>query len=73
MLAKRMSREGERRTSLIAPDGGVGHAKEDEEVGKKPGFDRRISYKQEDMKRMLSERLMEDGKREGYESVGGGT
>ena len=64
-LMKRMSREGERRTSLIPvrsgesegdPADGSGH---DGEKGVKPGFNRQQSWSQEDVKRVMMERLME--------------
>jgi len=64
-LVKRMSREGERRTSLIPvrsgesegdPADGGGH---DREKGVKPGFNRQQSWSQEDVKRAMMERLME--------------
>jgi hypothetical protein len=80
-LGKRMNREGERRTSSIP----VGSAESERvmaavdrghgEKGAAPAFNRQQSWNQEDMKRVMTERLMrpvddEDG---GYSSAGGGT
>lgn len=63
LLSKRASREGERRTSQIAADG-----------GKRPLAYQRQSYNQEDLKRVMSEKMMEDGPKKsgdasGYDSV----
>jgi hypothetical protein len=62
LLSKRASNEGERRTSQIAADGG------------RPRMQQRLSYSQQDLKRVLSEKLMEDGEAApadatGYDSV----
>ena len=63
LLSKRQSREGERRTSQIAADGG------------RPKAYQRQSYNQQDLKRVMSEKLMEDGTEKksgdatGYDSV----
>lgn len=61
LLSKRASREGERRTSQVAADGG------------RPGVYSRQSYNQEDLKRVMSEKLMElqkgSGEATGYDSV----
>lgn len=64
LLSKRASREGERRASKVAADG----------EGQRPLAYQRQSYNQEDLKRVLSEKLMEDGAKApgeatGYDSV----
>lgn len=74
-LRKRMSREGERKTRLVPVKSGESGSADGETGGAgaaKPGFDRQQSWSQEDMKRIMSERLMapvEDG--EGYSSEAG--
>src|SRR5262245_48066672 len=78
-VGKRMSREGERRTSMIPirsaeSEGSVAAADSgDGEKSVKPAFNRQQSWSQEDMRRMMTERLMgpvdeEDG---GYSSAAG--
>ena len=63
LLSKRASREGERRTSKVAADGG------------RPTAYQRQSYSEQDLKRVLSEKLMVDdgktasGDATGYDSV----
>jgi len=83
VLGKRVSREGERRTSRIPvpnTDGSAAVNGAGAEAGKeptgmvKPGFDRQVSWSKEDMKRVMQERLMKDeagsGENAGYSSVG---
>lgn len=88
LLRKRGSREGERRTRLVPvksgesiPDTAFDRPAGDGEVVdggggvKKLGFDRQGSWSQEDMKRVMTERLMAPvGEEEsaGYSSAGGG-
>jgi hypothetical protein len=62
LLSKRASKEGERRTSQIAANSG------------RPRMQQRQSYSQQDLKRIMSEKLMEDGATAqpdatGYDSV----
>jgi hypothetical protein len=63
LLSKRASREGERRTSMVKADGG------------RPAAYQQQSYNAQDLKRVLSEKLMGEEKKEasgdatGYDSV----
>lgn len=74
-LGKRVSREGERRTMEIQVPGekegitGVGGKEGIEELASKPGFNRRQSWNKEDLKRVMSEKLM-IGEGEGDENAG---
>ncbi|KAF2429400.1 hypothetical protein EJ08DRAFT_650430 [Tothia fuscella] len=78
-LGRRGSREGEKRTrDILLPASALGGANENkganakenenklENEGGKPGFDRRQSYNKEDLKRVMSEGLMGEGKGEGH-------
>jgi hypothetical protein len=71
-LGRRGTREGERRTSLIQVKSREENADGAVDGGGKPQFDRTQSYNKEDLKRVMSERLMGavDGKEEntGYSS-----
>jgi hypothetical protein len=81
VLKKRLSREGERRTSSItvpipAELASTTFINTTEDVFEKPSFDRNMSWKREDRKRALyqQEKLMEEerrfGKNYGYDSAG---
>jgi len=81
-LGRRGSKEGAKRTSLIKMPGGDGGGKDgvkdgavdgiDGASGKKPSFDRKQSWNKEDLKRVMSERLMTEvdgsGEAAGYDS-----
>ncbi|KIW08709.1 uncharacterized protein PV09_00655 [Verruconis gallopava] len=65
LLSKRQSREGARRTSEVAADGGS---------IARPGLNTRQSYNEQDLKRMMTEKLMQDDDSKspdaaGYESI----
>jgi hypothetical protein len=66
LLSKRASREGERRTNALAADGV-------DRGSARPNFSQRQSYNQQDLKRLMSEKMMLDGAKApsetGYNSV----
>lgn len=73
-LKRRAAKEGERRTSQLSPVGSRDAEGDAAGAAKKPGFDRTQSWNQQDVKRVMSEKLMSDeqgsGDGVGYSSKG---